>query len=117
MEFTITFIKIFLSGIYLTSPILVTMALLIIFLGLIVGRIESWTKFNSIYWSLITALTVGYGDIKPVSKVPKILSVILGVVGIMFAGILVAITVKATSIAFEMHIDPQVIETMKSNFK
>jgi voltage-gated potassium channel len=117
MEFTITFIKIFLWGVYLTSPILVTMTLIIIFIGLIVGRIESWTKFNSIYWCFITALTVGYGDINPTKKVSKVLSIIVGGVGLMLAGILVAITLKATTVTFETHIDPEVIEVINRNIK
>ena len=49
MDFTVTFIRIFFWGVYLTYPILVAIFLIIISLGLIVGRIESWTKFNSIY--------------------------------------------------------------------
>jgi voltage-gated potassium channel len=117
MDFTITFIKGFFWGVYLTSPILIGMIALIVLLGLIVGRIESWSKFNSIYWSFITALTVGYGDIKPSSKVSKIISVCVGCFGIMLGGILVAITLQATTHAFELHADPQVLETMKGSFK
>ena len=49
MGFTITFIRVFSWGVYLTSSILVAMVILIIALGLIVGRIESWTKFDAIY--------------------------------------------------------------------
>jgi voltage-gated potassium channel len=114
MDFTVTFIKIFFWGVYLTYPILVAIIVIIISLGLIVGRIESWTKFNSIYWSFITALTVGYGDMKPISKASKILSIIVGSVGIMLGGILVAITLEATTNAFEVHTDPLVLERMKS---
>ena len=106
MDFTITFFRGFFWGVYLVFPILLIMIALIISLGLIVGRIESWTKFNSIYWSFITALTVGYGDMKPISKASKILSIIVGSVGIMLGGILVAITLEATTNAFEVHTDP-----------
>ena len=114
MDFTVTFIKIFFWGVYLTYPILLAIVVIIIALGLIVGRIESWTKFNSIYWSFITALTVGYGDMKPITKASKILSIIVGSVGIMLGGILVAITLEATTNAFEVHTDPLVLERMKS---
>jgi voltage-gated potassium channel len=117
MDFTITFIRVFSWGVYLTSPILVAMVMLIIFLGLIVGRIESWTKFDSIYWSFITALTVGYGDIRPISKVSKALSIVIGAIGLMLGGILVAISLQATTKAFEIHTDPKVIEIMKESFK
>ena len=113
MEFTITFIRVFSWGVYLTSPILLAMSVLIIFLGLAVGRIESWTRFDAIYWSFVTALTVGYGDIRPIKKRSKILAVIVAVIGIILAGILVAIAVKATTTAFETHTAPEVIEKIK----
>jgi len=107
MDFTITFVQIFLWGIYLIAPILITMFLFIVTLGLIVGRIESWTKFDSLYWAFITALTIGYGDIRPLKKRSKIISISLGTLGIMLTGILVAITVEASSGAFKVHIDPE----------
>jgi voltage-gated potassium channel len=52
------------------------------------------------YWSFITALTVGYGDINPNSKPSKIISIFVGAVGIILRSILVAITLQATTNAF-----------------
>ena len=115
MEFTITFIQIFSLGVYLMSPILIIMAMLIVFLGLIVGHIEWWSKFDAIYWAFITALTVGYGDIKPLKKTSKIISVFIGAFGIMLGGILVAITVETSSNAFYNHTSPEQIQNIKNN--
>jgi voltage-gated potassium channel len=116
MDFTITFFRGFFWGVYLVFPILLIMIALIISLGLIVGRIESWTKFDSIYWSFITALTIGYGDIKPTSKKSKIISVSVGGIGIILGGILVAIALHATTNAFQIHTDPELLETLKKSF-
>ncbi|WP_298772620.1 potassium channel family protein [uncultured Shewanella sp.] len=110
MAFTFSFIQIFLWGLVLTAPILLMMFIAITILGLIVGRIESWSRFDSLYWAFITALTVGYGDIRPRKKTSRILSVFIAGLGIMLAGILVAITVKTASDAFELHVDPKVIK-------
>ncbi len=117
MDFTFTFIHVFLIGVYLISPILMTMGLIIIVTGLVVGRIESWSKFDAIYWSFITALTVGYGDIRPVTRISKALSAIVGMVGIMFTGVLVSITLYAAMSAFEKHTDPAEIEAIKNSFE
>ncbi len=113
MEFTITFVKIFLWGIYLMSPVMIMMLICIMFIGLVVGRIESWTKFDSLYWAFITALTIGYGDIKPTKKRSRILSVLLGTLGIMLTGILVGITVESSSNTFKMHVSPSQIHQIK----
>ncbi|MBL4797929.1 MAG: two pore domain potassium channel family protein [Oleispira sp.] len=115
MEFTITFIKILMWGLYLMAPIMIMMSLIIVTLGLIVGRIESWTKFDSLYWAFITALTIGYGDIKPLKKRSRVISIILGTFGIMLTGMLVAITVEASSSTFKMHTSPEQIHTIKQS--
>lgn len=113
MEFTITFIKIFLWGIYLMAPIIFLMSLIIIALGLIVGRIESWNRFDALYWAFITALTVGYGDIKPLKRSSRILSVLLGTFGIMLTGILVAITVEASTDTFKKYVSQEKIHEIE----
>ncbi len=117
MEFSITFIQLFYWGIYLISPLLVMLGFVIIILGLIVGYMESWNKFDALYWAFITAFTVGYGDIRPLQKWTKILSVIIASIGIMFTGIIVAITVKASSIAFNMHVDPSVLQQIEQQIE
>ena len=113
MDFTITFIQIFLWGIYLMSPVMLMMLTFIMIIGLVVGRIESWTKFDALYWAFITALTIGYGDIKPTKKRSRILAILLGTLGIMLTGILVGITVDASSSTFKKHVSPSQIHEIK----
>ena len=115
IDFTVTFIKIFLWGIYLMSPILIMMTLIVSAMGYVVGRIEGWTKLNSFYWAFITALTIGYGDIRPLKKASKIISIFLGSQGIMLTGILVAITVEASSGTFEIHVDSEQIQKIEKS--
>lgn len=115
MEFTFTFIQIFLWGIYFMFPIILMMSFFIITLGLIVGRIESWTRFDSLYWAFITALTIGYGDMKPIQKSSRVISVLLGTIGIMLTGILVAITVEASSNTFKIHADPELLHQIEQS--
>ena len=69
----------------------------IIVLGLIVGRKESWSKFDSIYWAFITATTVGYGDIRPLQKVSRVLSVFIAFIGLIFTGMMVALAINAAT--------------------
>ncbi len=115
MEFTFTFIQFFFWAIYLVAPILVLLISILVSLGILVGRIEGWNKFDSIYWSFITAMTVGYGDIKPSKKRSKILSIIIAFVGFMLFGIIVAITVNTATKAFQKHTDNYQIQEIKKH--
>lgn len=117
MDISLAFIELFFWSVYLISPLLFLLGIIVSILGLYVGRIEGWTKFNSLYWALITASTVGYGDIRPLKKRSKILSIIIALNGIMFTGILVAVTISSATTAFEIHPNVEIIEKLKQKFK
>lgn len=109
MQFTFHFIKYFYYGLGLAAPLLIFLALLIVVLGQVVGQRESWSRFDSLYWSFITATTVGYGDIRPLLKLSKTFSVLIAITGMVFTGIIVALAINAASSGFaETHkgIDP-----------
>ena len=116
MELTITFIRLFFWSIYLIAPLLVFLSFVIIVLGQIVCHIEKWNKFDGLYWSFITATTVGYGDIRPLKKVSRALSVLIAFVGLMLTGIIIALTLNTTTIAFEKHVEETAIEKIKEKF-
>jgi hypothetical protein len=45
--------------------------------------------------TLLTALTIGYGDITPKTTIGHILSVLIGLIGMIFVGLIVAIASRA----------------------
>jgi voltage-gated potassium channel len=100
---TTTFLKEFVFGIWLTTPLLLSLALVVTALGQVVGKVEGWSPFVSFYWSFITGTTVGYGDIRPVRSVSRILSILISLVGLTFTGILIAVAVHAANIALAAH--------------
>ncbi len=91
------------------------MSFIIILLGQIVCRIERWGTFDGLYWSFITATTVGYGDIHPSKNRSKTLSVLIALIGVILTGIIIAVALNASSFAVEKHGDQSVIEIMKKN--
>jgi voltage-gated potassium channel len=101
MEFTFKYLFYFFKYVGLVWPLLASLAVIIIVLGLVVGRLESWSRFDSIYWAFITAITVGYGDFRPQQRLPRILSIVIALVGVTLTGILVALAVNAASLAFK----------------
>ena len=104
MQLTIDFLRLFFLGIYFISPLLIIFMIIIYLLGQIVGSKESWSRFDAFYWSFITAFTVGYGDIKPLKRVSKVISIFIALVGVMFTGVIVAITVLTITKSFEHNV-------------
>lgn len=117
MDFLLNFFNYFLLVFYLFLPIILILNVAIVVLGLVVGRMEGWLRFESIYWAFITALTVGYGDMKPNRKRARVVAIFVAWIGIMLSGLLVAITVKTASIAFEEHVVPTLNEEIKQSIK
>lgn len=101
MHFTIEFFKTYFKVIYLTAPLLSGFVFLIIALGLTAGRLEKWKVSDSLYWSFITATTVGYGDIRPAGRLARFLSVMIAFAGLIFTGILIAIALETVSLTFD----------------
>ena len=50
--------------------------------------------WNSVYFSGITFLTIGYGELVPIEAVPRALSVVEGIFGITVIGMLIASATK-----------------------
>jgi len=101
MEFTFTFIRIFLQVLWLAAPLLLLFVASIVVLGQIVGYLERWRRFDAFYWSFITATTVGFGDIRPVRPVARVLSILVALHGIVLTGIIVAAAVQSAGIAID----------------
>lgn len=98
---TLTFLKQFGIGLYLTFPLLLCLAALITLLGQAVGMKEGWSRFNSFYWSFITATTVGYGDIRPTKHASRIFAILIAFLGLVLSGIVIAVAVNAAELALK----------------
>ena len=67
----------------------------------IIAATEKVSFGEAVYFSFITGLTVGYGDIAPITAIGRVISVLLGLIGILFTGVVVATAVEATRHAWE----------------
>ena len=76
------------------SVLLVQLALIV--LGAFFISISEARPFGeALYFALITGLTVGYGDIVASTAIGQVISVLLGLIGLLFTGLVVAIAVRA----------------------
>jgi len=109
MDFTLDFIQIFGAGLFYAGPLLLALILLIIVLGVLVGRREGWPIPDAIYYAFITATTVGYGDFHPRSRSSKYLAIAIALTGLLLTGIVVSVALHAAGIAFRESYDlPQI---------
>lgn len=70
--------------------------LFILLIGaIVISKSEGIDFYNSIYFAFITGLTVGYGDITPVTFIGKLFSILIAIVGMIFLGLLIAISSRA----------------------
>ncbi len=100
MEFTLHFLHTFFKDLVYAAPLLAIFIMLIVLIGYVIGKIEGWSKWDSLYHAFINATTVGYGDFRPARKSSRMLAVVLAFVGIVFAGIVVAIALHAADYAY-----------------
>lgn len=100
---TVTFLREFLIGLWLTLPMLLSLIVVIFALGKIAGGTEGWSTFESFYWSFVTATTVGYGDIRPVKRSSRVIAIVIALLGLTMTGILIAVAVHAATFALTAH--------------
>lgn len=100
MEFTLSFLHVFFMDLVHAAPLLVFFIVLISFIGYLIGKIEGWSIWESLYHAFINATTVGYGDFRPSRKSSRILAIVLAFVGIILAGIVVAIALHSADYAY-----------------
>lgn len=101
MRFTLDFLWNLGSVLLLVLPLFLGLGLIIAVLSIIIGRREGWPLGDSLYFGFITALTVGYGDLRPTVGLNKFLAIVVALFGLITSGILVAIAIEVVSMTFQ----------------
>jgi len=82
-------------GLYVTWPVLSGILVIEVALGLLIGYVEGWSVGDAVYFSFVTGLTIGYGDIVPRQTLTRALAIVIGFGGILLAGLVAGIAVSA----------------------
>jgi hypothetical protein len=81
-------------ALHLTWPVLSIIFAIQVAFGLIIGFLEGWPG-DAVYFTFITGLTIGYGDIAPRQGFARALAAAIGVAGLFLTGVIAGIAVYA----------------------
>jgi len=100
---------------YYSGRLIIILLIIIILGAYLISTFDNISFAESLYLSFITGTTVGYGDITPVTYASKVVAVVLGIIGIIFTGIVVAINVEAMRITLKDQLSPEEVDRLKKS--
>jgi|SRR5262245_6672547 len=80
---------------HVTWPVWSVILALQLALGLLTGFVEGWSLEDTVYFTFITGLTIGYGDLVPHQTLTRALAIAIGFSGLFITGLITAIAVHA----------------------
>ena len=82
-------------AIHVAWPILSIILVMQVALGLLIGLVEGWSIGDALYFTFVTGLTIGYGDIVPRQALARALAIGVGGLGVFLTGLIAGIAVYA----------------------
>jgi len=68
-------------------------------LGFLITWLERWSLGDGVYFTFVTGLTIGYGDLVPRQPLSRFLAILIGLFGTVLTGLVAAIAVRALQTA------------------
>jgi Na+-translocating ferredoxin:NAD+ oxidoreductase RnfE subunit len=90
-----SFLAHFWTALRVVWPILSALLVVMVGLGIVVGRIEDWPLRDSLYFTFVSGLTIGYGDLVPKTLLARVLAIAIGITGVLLSGLVAALGVQA----------------------
>jgi Ion channel len=82
-------------AIHVTWPVLSAILAIQVALGLLIGFVEGWSVGDAVYFTFVTGLTIGYGDIVPQQLLGRALAIGIGFSGLFLTALTAGIAVYA----------------------
>ena len=90
-----TFRNYFFLALWKIKIIMFGLLTLLVIDAVAVAYFEKMSFADALYFTFVTGLTIGYGDITPVNPIGRIIAVLTGIQGLIITGIIVAVAVFA----------------------
>ena len=68
-------------------------------LGVLVSFLERWPIDDAVYFTFVTGLTIGYGDLVPRRLVSRLIAIAIGFIGVLLTALIAAVAVRALQAA------------------
>jgi len=90
-----SFTNLFFRAIWHVRAIILVLIALVVVGAAVLTYIEKMAFADALYFAFVTGLTIGYGDIVMHTPVGRLIALLIGLVGILFSGLIVAVLVYA----------------------
>ena len=96
-----TFVQYFVRYLLVVREVILGLLALIVLGGFAFSYVEDHPVSESLYFAFVTAVPIGFGDVVPVTSVGRVISVGIGLVGMLFVGLIIAIAVRALTVTIK----------------
>ncbi len=96
-----SFARHFFHAIWYVKAVILMLIALIVAGAAAVSLFEKMPFGDTLYFAFVTGLTIGYGDIVVQTPFGRLMAVLIGFVGILFTGLMVAVLVYAVRESIE----------------
>ena len=87
-----------LHGLNVVWPVLSALLLTTVALGLAIGVLEGWGVADALYFTFVSGLTIGYGDLVPGGLLTRVMAVGISICGILLTALVAALAVRALNV-------------------
>jgi voltage-gated potassium channel len=91
----------FLSTLWKIKTIVFGLLAVLLVDAVVIAYFEKMSFADALYFTFVTGLTIGYGDISPVTLMGRVMAVLAGLQGILITGLITAVAVYALRQAME----------------
>ena len=85
----------FFRAIWHVRAVILALIALVVVGAAAVTLVEKMPFADTLYFAFVTGLTIGYGDIVMHTPVGRLIALLIGLIGILFTGLMVAVLVHA----------------------
>jgi hypothetical protein len=85
----------FIAALYKIQVIILSLSVLLVVNAAVIGYVEKMPFGDALYFTFVTMLTIGYGDIAPVTLIGRVVAILTGLLGVLINGLIVAVAVLA----------------------